>query len=110
MKRIFVLLIVFALLEVIVGPASADTGRGDEHRGTKPKLDMGRNLTPAACGRGRLVVNVRQRIMHDADKGIGGDVWALDSSVDTDWYGWHYQAVKRGTWIKSSQGNSGDIK
>jgi hypothetical protein len=39
----------------------------------------GHNLSAAACGGGRLVINVTMKVVNDADSGVGGNSWATDS-------------------------------
>ncbi len=57
-------------LTVTAVPASADA---------QPNLDFGKELSAATCGPGKLVVNVTQKVLNDADSGVKGNYWALDA-------------------------------
>src|SRR5919109_2003254 len=43
----------------------------------KPRLDRAK-LAPRTCGTGKLVVDVVQQVLNDADRGRKGNFWALD--------------------------------
>lgn len=45
--------------------------------GPAPKLNR-QQLHPRTCGRGKLVVNVVQRVVNDVDSGTKGNFWAFD--------------------------------
>jgi subtilase family serine protease len=39
----------------------------------------GSQLSASACGGGKLVINVTQKVVNDADSGVAGNAWAFDS-------------------------------
>ena len=45
--------------------------------GPPPKLNK-HQLQPRACGNGRLVINVQQKVVNDVDSGTKGNFWAYD--------------------------------
>jgi hypothetical protein len=54
--------------------------------GPPPKLAI-HELAPRTCGKGRLVVNVVQKVVNDVDSGTRGNFWAFDdyTRVITVW-------------------------
>ena len=75
MKRTFAVVAVLASALAAASLAAAAPG-------PKPKLPKS-ELQPKACGKGRLVLNVVQKVENDVDSGIRGNYWASDDYTRT---------------------------
>src|SRR5512135_2711250 len=46
-----------------------------------PRLDYGAMLNHSQCPAGRLVINITETVLNDADSGEAGNYWAMDDVV-----------------------------
>jgi len=70
-SRIGTALVAALGLALATAPALASPGK-------PPKLNK-HQLQPRTCGKGRLVVNVEQKVVNDVDSGTQGNNWAFDN-------------------------------
>jgi len=74
--RLFAMAVLIVL--VITPVMSSPTAAGpSEHLNWGSQLSSG----PDSCPSGKLVINVKQRVLNDVDSGVGGNFWAFDDFV-----------------------------
>ncbi len=72
----------FALVSVLIASLMAAVSSTPVTAGPSEHLNWGSQLSSGAdsCPQGNLVINVKQRVLNDADSGLGG-YWAFDDFV-----------------------------